>query len=217
MKYDPFKYHRRSIRLRGYDYSQAGAYFVTICAQNRECLFGEVVDGEMELNDAGAMLVRWWDELPNKFPAVESDAFVVMPNHIHGIVVIADDGQPRRVAPTEVIADVGATLRGRPIRGRPDAPTRPTLGDIMDWFKTMTTNEYIRGVKQRGWKPFDKRVFQRNYYEHIVRNERELNAIREYIQNNPANWMMDMDNTKNVRQLPAPEIIDDYLRDLGIS
>jgi len=216
MPFDPFKHHRRSIRLKGYDYSQAGAYFVTICTQNRESLFGEIANGEMQLNDGGTMIVRWWDELSNKFPTFEPDAFVVMPNHIHCIVVTTNDDD-----------DVGATLRGRPApdwRGRPDAgqphraaPTnKSTLGDIMDWFKTMATNEYIRGVKQLGWKPFYKKVLQRNYYEHIVRNERELNAIREYIQNNPANWAADMDNLKNVRRLPPPEIVDDYLRDIGI-
>ncbi len=209
MPYDPSKHHRRSIRLRGYDYSQAGVYFVTICAQNRECLFGDIAEGsEMELNDAGAMIVRWWDELANKFPTFEPDAFVVMPNHIHCIVVINDVGT----------VNVGATLRGRPDGGQPHraAPTRPTLGDMMDWFETMTTNEYIRGVKQLGWKPFDKKVFQRNYYEHIIRNERELNAIREYIANNPANWAADIDNLKNDRRLPPPEIVDDYLRDAKI-
>jgi len=200
MPYDPFKHHRRSIRLKGYDYSQAGAYFVTMCAQNRECLFGEIANGEVCLNDAGAMIVRWWDELSNKFPTFEPDAFIVMPNHIHCIIVIVN---------------VGTTLRGRPDDGQPHR-VAPTLGDIIEWFKTMATNEYIRGVKQLGWKPFDKRVFQRNYYEHIVRNERELNAIRAYFQNNPANWAADMDNLKNSRRLPPPETIDDYLRDIGI-
>lgn len=217
MPYDPFKHHRRSIRLKGYDYSQAGAYFVTMCTQNRECLFGEIVNGEMQLNDAGAMIVKWWDKLSSKFPTFDPDAFVVMPNHIHCIVIITDVG-----AIDGVTVDVGVPLRGRPDDGQIGQPHRaaptdkPTLGDIIDWFKTMATNEYIRGVKQLGWKPFDKKVFQRNYYEHIVRNERELNAIREYIQNNPANWAADMDNLKNVRQLSAPKIIDDYLRDVGI-
>ncbi len=207
VKYDPFKHHRRSIRLTGYDYSQAGAYFVTICTQNRECLFGEIVNSEIRLNDAGEMIVRWWDELSNKYPSFDPDAFVVMPNHIHCVVVIMDEDV------------VGATLRGRPLKGQPHraAPTAPTLGDMIGWFKTMSTNEYIRGVKQFGWKPFHKKVLQRNYYEHIVRNERELNSIREYIENNPANWEMDMDNLKNLRQLPPPEIIDDYLRDIGIA
>lgn len=171
MPFDPFKHHRRSIRLKGYDYSQAGAYFVTICTHNRECLFGEIsAGGEMQLNDAGAMVVRWWDELSSKFPTFDSDAFVVMPNHIYCIVVIMNDNV------------VGATLGGRPDDGQPHrvAPTdKPTLGNMMDWFKTMATNEYIRGVKQLGWKPSYKKVLQRNYYEHIIRHERELDAIRE--------------------------------------
>ncbi len=88
MKYDPQKHHRRSIRLKGYDYSQAGAYFVTICTQNRECLFGDIVDGEMMLNDAGQMVEQCWYDIPLHFPHAGLDEFVVMPNHIHGIVVI---------------------------------------------------------------------------------------------------------------------------------
>ena len=221
MPYDPFKRHRRSIRLKGYDYSQAGAYFITICAQNREGLFGEIDEGgEMQLNDAGKMIVRWWDELSNKFPTFEPDAFVVMPNHIHCIVVITDAG----TTDAETI-NVGATLGGRPDAddqphdtGQPRrvAPTRPTLGDIMDRFKTMATNEHIRGVKQLEWKPFNRRVFQRNYYEHIIRNEWESDTIRAYIQNNPANWAADLDNLKNARRLPPAKIVDDYLRDIGI-
>ncbi len=174
---DPFRHHRRSIRLKDYDYSQAGAYFVTICAQNRECLFGEVAPGaELRLNDAGDMIARWWDELSNKYPAFCPDAFVVMPNHIHCIVVIADaGGQP----PVEEGQLPFGYARGR-LRVAPTYDAAPlTLGDMIDWFKTMATNEYIRGVKQRGWKPFNKKLLQRNYYEHIIPNERELNAVRE--------------------------------------
>lgn len=98
-----------SIRLRDYDYSQPGAYFLTVCTQDRQCLFGEIVDGEMQLNDAGRMIARWWEELPNKFPSAEIDEYVVMPNHSHGIVMIVDRGRPvcpprsghtRRCAPT---------------------------------------------------------------------------------------------------------------------
>jgi len=90
MKYDPEKHHRRSVRLKGYDYAQSGAYFITVAAQDRTCLFGEIVDGGTRLNDAGAMVERWWFELNNKFRTVETDEFVIMPNHFHGIVVIAD-------------------------------------------------------------------------------------------------------------------------------
>ena len=88
MTYDPERHHRRSIRLRGYDYSQAGAYFVTACVQSRECLFGAVADGELRLNRYGEIVMRCWDELPAHYPTVELDAFVVMPNHIHGILVL---------------------------------------------------------------------------------------------------------------------------------
>jgi hypothetical protein len=88
MKYDPDIHHHRSIRLKGYDYSRAGAYFVTICAQNRECLFGEILDGEMALNDAGRMIETIWHELPEHYPGIGIDAFQVMPNHMHGIVIV---------------------------------------------------------------------------------------------------------------------------------
>ena len=90
MKYDPQKHHRRSIRLKGYDYSQGGAYYVTIVAQNRACLFGEVVDGEMQLNEAGKMLQAEWEALPQRFPNIELDEFIVMPNHFHGVVVVVE-------------------------------------------------------------------------------------------------------------------------------
>jgi putative transposase len=90
MTYDPEKHHRRSIRLKGYDYTQPGAYFITICTQGRECLFGEIIDGEMHLNEAGQIVVQTWQDLPNHISNVQLDAFVVMPNHVHGIIIITD-------------------------------------------------------------------------------------------------------------------------------
>src|SRR6266508_2866850 len=101
--------HRRSIRLKGYDYKQAGAYFVTVCTQTRACFFGDVVDGEMRLNDAGRMVEHWWFELNGKFPAVETDEFVIMPNHLHGIVIITGTivGSDLRVGPVPDGADTG--------------------------------------------------------------------------------------------------------------
>ena len=125
MKYDHYIYHRRSTRLQGYDYSQAGAYFVTICTQDRECLFGGIIAGEMRLNDAGHMVYRIWNDLSVKYLGIETDEFVVMPNHVHGIIVIVgagpcacpgiharpesctaqpQTGQPQGVAPTIIIA-----------------------------------------------------------------------------------------------------------------
>ncbi len=160
MSFDPDIHHRRSIRLKEYDYSLPGAYFVTICTKNRECLFGHIRNNAMVLNEAGRMIERWWQELPRKFPMIDMDAHVIMPNHLHGIIAI-----------------VGAALRGRP--ERPDSkegqPHRvaPTLGIMIDWLKTMTTNEYIRGVRQYQWHPFPGKLWQRNYYEHVIRNEHE--------------------------------------------
>ena len=175
MKYDPDIHHRRSIRLKGYGYSQAGAYFVTICAQNRECLFGEILDGEMALNDAERMVEKWYRELENKFADIVCDQCAIMPNHIH-FVIQTGVGADLRVCP-----DTGEHI------GSP-------LHTVIQWFKTMTTNEYIRGVKQNGWSTFPGKLWQRNYYEHIVRDENELNRIREYIVNNPMQWEMDWEN-----------------------
>ncbi|MHC4119974.1 MAG: transposase [Planctomycetota bacterium] len=181
-KSDPNVRSRRSVRLPGYHYSEEGWYFVTICAQGHRCVFGRIVEDEMCLEPAGTMIETWWRELVKKFPSVRPDAHVVMPNHFHGIIY------------------VGATLCGRPgfdnaceSKGRPHG-VAPTLGRIVSWFKTMTTNGYIRGVKQDGWPPFPGRLWQRNYYEHIIRNENELNHYRAYIADNPANWRTDEEN-----------------------
>jgi REP element-mobilizing transposase RayT len=325
MRYDPERHHRRSIRLRGYDYRAVGAYFITIVAQDRACLFGEVVEGAMRLNDAGRMVERWWLELNRRFPHVSTDAYVVMPNHFHGIVVIhsrppdttttpdstgahgggahggdahdggahdggiPDVGADLRVCPDSGGAhdvgadlrvcpdsggarlgadlrvcpdsggahdvgadlrvcpdsggahDVGADLRvcpdsggahgvgadlrvcpdsggahgvGADLRVCPDSGGAHDVGadlrvcpdsggahigaplpTIVQWFKTMTTNEYIRMVKHAGWTPFQGRLWQRNYYEHIIRNERALERIRDYILTNPLHWHLDRENT----------------------
>ncbi len=320
------KHHRRSIRLKGYDYARPGIYFVTICVQNRECLFGNVVQGEMQLNAAGEMVVRWFAQLENKFATVQCDASICMPNHVHfvvhnrgssvdGIDVGADlrvcpvsnahqrllqPGRTHGSAPTGAIDDgtgVGADLRVCPVsndhqrllqsgrthgsaptgtnddgtgvgadlcvcpvsnahqrllqpgRTHGSAPTRanddgtgvgadlrvcpvsnghqrllqpgrthgsaPTganddrtgvgadlcvcpvpLSQIVQWFKTMTTNEYIRGIKQKDWPRFSGKLWQRNYWEHIVRDQSEWDRIRDYIHNNPAQWDQDRLNDR---------------------
>lgn len=182
---------RRSIRLRGYDYSQAGAYFMTICTQNRECLFGEIVDGEMRLNAAGEMVQTVWDEIPAHYPGIDIDEFVVMPNHIHGIIVIvgaAPCGRPFQGQSRDGQAHDGQSRDGL---ARGPAPTGLSLPDMVHRFKTMTTKRYVDGVKQSGWPPFSGKLWQRNYWDHIVRNESEMDRIREYILNNPAQWELD--------------------------
>ena len=188
MKFDPQKHHRRSIRLKEYDYSQAGAYYVTIDVQNRECLFGEIVNYEMILNEAGKMIIEQWNALLERFPSIELDVYQAMPNHFHGIIiVIAPVGATLVVAPVLDISQQGA--------GTSPAPTKkPTLGDIIGAFKSITTHEYILGVDNKNWLQFYKRLWQRNYYEHVIRDEADLNRIRDYIQSNPANWDEDEEN-----------------------
>ncbi len=231
--FDPDCQHRRSIRLRGYDYTQAGTYFVTIVVQDRACQFGEVVDGHMRLNDAGRMVAAEWDALCARFMNIDRDAFVVMPNHIHGVIIITGtigtDGSTVGAAlvaarsgtcgqTTDAIvgaplvgarsmtgvqtttAIVGAPLVGAQSTEAIGATTRvaPTLGKIVGAFKSSTTVAYTRGVKSQGWSPFRGRLWQRNYFEHIVRNEDSLHRIRQYIADNPANWTDDPENPQRI-------------------
>jgi len=176
-------HRRRSIRLKGYDYGQAGLYFITICTQGRLCLFGNIENGKMLLNDAGEMIGRWYCELECKFPDIKCREMIIMPNHLHFIV--ENVGADLRVCPDldhSRIADDPRTKgehAGSPLR------------QVVQWFKTMTTNGYIRGVKQNHWQRFDKRLWQRNYYEHVVRDEKSYLNISEYIKTNPSKWQDD--------------------------
>jgi putative transposase len=161
MKYDPEKHHRRSIRLKGYDYSEAGAYFVTICTYNRECLFGDIVDGEMRLNDAGAMVRDVWHTIPEHFPHADIDEFVVMPNHVHGIIVIVG---AQFIAPFDCDAINNNKKQGAMKQGAMNrAPT--TVGEIVRAFKARCTHA-INQIHNTPGRP----IWQRNYYEHIIRS-----------------------------------------------
>ena len=173
MKYDLDHHHRRSIRLKGYDYSQAGLYFVTICTRNRLPLFGEIENGEMVLNDAGKMVGYQWEGLIRWFEAIQLHEFVVMPNNVHGIVEIVHR------EPMEHL-----------ISGQPQGIS-PRVGDMVGAFKSSTTNEYIRNVKQHHWPRFDKKLWQRNYYEHIIRNHESYLEIAAYVRTNPLKWRDD--------------------------
>jgi len=168
---------KNSIRLRGYDYSRPGVYFVTICTRDRDCLFGNIVNGQMVMNDYGKMVDETLKWLARRYAYVSLDAWVVMPNHLHGIVIITDEQCNSR-----------GGSRTAPTRTAPTR-TRKPLGRLIGAFKTVSTkriNELRRTTGARLW--------QRNYYEHIIRNENELNAIRRYILNNPLNWDLDRDN-----------------------
>ncbi|MCK4662244.1 MAG: transposase [Bacteroidales bacterium] len=188
MKYNPNIHHRRSIRLKGYDYSKAGLYFITICVQNQECLYGHMGKDKMILNNAGRMVEKWYYELENKYPDKKCHEMVVMPNHFHCIIENVEmDANPTDVNP----------IRGRSQYGPNNQKYNATIGDAMDWFKTMTTNEYIRSVKKYNWKRFEKKLWQRNYWEHIIRNDTEYNYITNYIIENPQKWIDDKLNPEN--------------------
>ena|GEM_PF-93119 len=189
---------RRSIRLQGYDYSQSGAYFVTICTRNRACLFGKIIDGEMELNDAGRMVEKCWYEIPAHFPHAQLDEFAVMPNHVHGIVGITNDACTNGAniganGGMDTGMNIGANVGAKnfsPLRNAPQQrsnSTSRTIGSIVRGFKIGVTKWMRQHTTVRD-------VWQRNYWEHIVRNDHELNKIREYIINNPAQWAMDREN-----------------------
>lgn len=172
MLHNPDIHHRRSIRLRDYNYTQTGAYFVTVCTYQRECLLGEIVDGEMQLNGYGNVTKTCWEWLSQQYLYVELDEWVVMPNHLHGILVINED-------------------RGK--GGSRTAPTvlskRKPLGRLIGAFKTISNKQINEFCGRKG-----ESVWQRNYYEHIIRNEEELNRIREYIITNALKWAEDENN-----------------------
>jgi len=193
MAYDPEIHHRKSIRLRGYDYSAPGRYFVTICAQEKACLFGGIASGQIELNDYGRIVENVWKELPLHFPLVELDRFVVMPNHFHAIAVIVDPrakrvgaGFPRPdLEQSETGVGAGFPRPMSPILnpGGENPPLR-ALGDVIRWFKYESTKRIneLRGMAGR-------RIWQRNYYEHIILSDKSYRKIREYIADNPKNWV----------------------------
>jgi len=151
----------------------------------------------MILNEAGQMILKWWSELPNKFPLVDLGAFIVMPNHFHGIMFIVENvGADLRVCPDDEVnksTQMGEHIPKGKHMGSPQQPNT-SLSQIIQWFKTMTINEYIRGVKQLNWKRFDGKLWQRNYYEQYVRNEKELQQKTDYILDNPSRWDDDKEN-----------------------
>ena len=179
-RFNPEIHHRRSIRLKRHDYSHAGAYFVTVCSQYRECLFGNVVDGEMILNDAGKMVRDVWHELPSRFPLIQLDSFIVMPNHVHAIINIvgAALALPQKHAERKMGAASGAPI---------------TLAIVIRALKSISSIRVNRLLSRQG-----QSLWQRNYYEHIIRNDRDLFQIRQYIDSNPAKWEEDENHPGNL-------------------
>lgn len=205
MKFNPDHHHRISIRLQGYDYTRAGLYFITLCCHDRAHLFGEVSNSKMNLNDAGKIAEVCWKAIPNHFPEVVIHEYVIMPNHIHGIIEIsggtengpsveaenlpprANIDSPQRIPP---VTDVGAeNLPPRnptPQRIPFKSPSK-TIGSIIRGFKIGVT-KWVRENSEV------QKVWQRDYYEHIIRNEKSYQIISAYILNNPGNWVEDKFN-----------------------
>jgi REP element-mobilizing transposase RayT len=185
LKFDPQKHHRRSIRLKGYDYSQTGAYFVTIVTWHREFLFGHIVNGEMIVSRYGEIVQKWWKEIPVHFENVETGAFAIMPNHVHGIILIHE---------CRGTVSVPNCIVHHQNKGG-ETPPLPTLGQIVAYFKYQSTKEMNRldstGTVTKFW--------QRNYYEHIIRNETDLQNKTDYINADPLLWEQDNENPRNMK------------------
>jgi len=184
---------RKHLRMQGYDYSSAGSYFVTICAHGGRAAFGSISTTEAQLNDVGRIVEKWWNKLAAKFAAVELDASVIMPNHVHGIIFIADGESPKNRDESGTNKQSSRKDSRQNTVGA-DPCVRPSLSKILQWFKTMTTNEYLRHCKKSGLNVPGRKLWQRGFYEHVIRSDEALDRIREYIINNPANWDHDGEN-----------------------
>ena len=183
---------RRSVRLKGYDYSQAGAYFVTICTKDRECLFGDVSDGEMVLNELGHIVRHCLDEIPTHFTHVELDQCVVMPNHVHAIVIVTEhthDHCRDTACRVPTPPPRGSTHHGTRTTEQFSQPVRGSIATIVRSFKSAVTRRVnaIHGTPGDG-------LWQRRYYEHVIRDEAELRRIRDYVDTNPREWEFDQEN-----------------------
>ncbi|MBN1286596.1 MAG: transposase [Anaerolineae bacterium] len=211
LRYDPDKHHRRSIRLKGYDYASPGAYYVTICTYQKECFLSTIIEDNVALSPCGELVQSTWKGLPKHYNHVQLDAFVIMPNHLHAVIVLIDESQPTsdRVGasvgagfkPAHLGMDVEPAHNHNPGMGvepahsqspgvgaglKPAPTKRHTLSEIVRAFKTSSARR-INALRNISGVP----VWQRNYYERIVRDEDELNRIRQYIGDNPARWAED--------------------------
>ncbi len=182
MTYDPEKHHRRSIRLKEYDYSRAGAYFITICTYNKECILGKVTNSKVQLNEYGIIVDNEWTKTAEIRSNIIIDKYIVMPNHLHGIIIILDNGSSR---------NTGHRVPTFEQFGRPTSNSIPT---IIRSFKAVTKKRINETRKSYG-----KAVWQPRFYEHIIRNRDELDKIRQYIIDNPLQWELDSKNPDNTK------------------
>ncbi len=173
---------RKKIRLPNYDYSQPGAYFVTTCVKNRQCVFGNIHNGQMQLNEYGKIVQEQWEWLHQQYPYLQMDAFVVMPNHFHAILIIVGNGR-NHSQQYDTVRNVVGNGRDRSLQCK----IKP-VPELMGAFKTRSS----KFIHQLGFADFQ---WQKSYYDHIIRNEHSLNRIRQYIVDNPQKWELDIENT----------------------
>ncbi|MBX2990232.1 MAG: hypothetical protein KF749_03580 [Bacteroidetes bacterium] len=183
---------RKNIRLRGYDYSEPGAYFVTICTKDRACILGEIVDGTMRLSDAGKTVEAWWKDIPAHFPNTRCDVLQIMPNHVHGIVEIKEKSRKGEVASPKMNAS--------PEGDATSPPRKISLGRIVAYFKYQASKYINEANRTPG-----KKVFQRNYHDRIIRSDAEYFFVERYITLNPLLWHLDSDNP-DIRTVPVDEL-----------
>lgn len=227
MPFNPKEHHRRSVRLKGYDYSLPGAYFITICTFLQHCLFGQIVEGATIPNQLGAIVAEEWARSPQIRPALQLDEWIVMPNHIHGIVIVTAldpvrvgaraglSGAPKCLE-SGVEAHSRAPLRGSTNTGTQNRYTRlhrkpRSLSSFISGFKSAVTTR-VNSTRRTPHKP----VWQINYHEHIIRNEESLRQIRKYIRANPWMWKYDKDNP-NRSSVVIDELGDDWVKKSGLS
>jgi len=195
--YNPQRHHRCSLRLPGYDYTQPGAYIVTVVTHGRECLFGEIQEGVMRLNRFGEIVIRAWLDLPGHYPHAALDAFICMPNHVHGIVILRDDtgrgGSVQGKVISQAETPAGTTPLPENAQTRPYDTTRHGLPEIIRALKSFSARR-INHLRHTPGVP----VWQRNYYEHIVRDEIGVSRIRQYILENPVHWIEDRENPQKI-------------------
>ncbi len=185
-------YNRKSIRFMGYDYTLAGAYFVTIISFRRVCNFGEIEKGEVNYSKIGQVIFDCWQNIPEKFSYVKLDEFTLMPNHLHGILWLLEHrGKGEAFSAVTDIRRQSKSENASPLR--PKGTRSRSLSAVMQNYKSVST----RMVNRKFFKPGNK-IWQRNFHDRIIRNNRELNAIRQYIIDNPLNWEMDKDNPANL-------------------
>ena len=184
MGYDPHIHHRRSIRLKEYDYSQAGWYYITVCTEHRVWAFGEIVDDEFVPSSVGAIILQRWRDIPKHFSKVELDAYVLMHNHFHGIIILGDE--PLRNGPLRKGLINQTPTNHWPMMKEPST----TLGKIVRAFKARAAY----AIHSSGREDFR---WQRGFYEHVIRNDADLSRIRAYIQNNPLRWSLDEQKANN--------------------